>query len=83
MVDGWDDDSREPFRLVPKETAGRISESLKDYYPGRWAEEANRGPACKCGHNVEYLENNKVFTKHGKPMLICPRHNKPITRRRE
>lgn len=27
----------------------RIRESLKNYYPGRWAEERGYGPACHCG----------------------------------
>ena len=27
----------------------RIRESLVDWYPGKWAEERNYGPACHCG----------------------------------
>lgn len=27
----------------------RIRESLVDWYPGKWAEEQNYGPACHCG----------------------------------
>lgn len=27
----------------------RVRESLEGWYPGKWAEEINYGPACHCG----------------------------------
>lgn len=34
---------------TPPEALERIREDLKDYRPGRWAEENDYGPACSCG----------------------------------
>lgn len=77
MANGWEDEE-EPFRVVPKDVADKIKESLEGYYPGRWAEEASRGPACKCGLKPESIKNNAGFTRFGRADTVCPRHGVEI-----
>lgn len=49
--------------------AGRIRATLVGWYPGKWAEEVNYGPACRCG-----LKQNPVRVTHGVDDGRCQRH---------
>lgn len=52
----------------------RIRASMEGWYPGRWAEEVNYGPACRCG-----LKQNLVRVTHGIDDGSCPRHGTSTT----
>jgi hypothetical protein len=45
------------------EAIERISESVKDWAPGKWAEENDYGPACTCG--LRAWTEREVCQRHG------------------
>lgn len=51
------------------ETATSIRATLNDYYPGKWAAEANYGPVCSCT-----LKTKWIAAGGGVPAGVCPVH---------
>lgn len=63
---------------VKPEVLEKIRSDLAEWEPGKWAERVAYGPACTCGLDPAHLETNATVPTHGKPLFVCPRHDRRV-----